>query len=148
MHTIKQLFSIFAPNLNKNTMKIKFLDAKQFEGTLKCTVQSNGKLNFSSSAIKAMALDNHKSVRFAYNQEGKSKDELYLLIQDKITDDAFKVNKAGNYYYLNAKSLFDNLGVDYVHHSVVFDLIKTNEVIDGLTLYKMNRRKGKVRKAR
>lgn len=129
-------------------MKLKFLDAKQFEGTLKCTIQSNGKLNFSAAAIKALALSNHISLRFAYNEEGKGLDELFILVQDKISEDAFKVNKAGNYYYLNAKSMFDSMGIDYKHQSIVFDILKTNEQIDGAILYKLIRRKGKARKVK
>jgi len=129
-------------------MKIKFLDAKEFEANLKCTVQSNGKLNFSAAAINILQLNNQKSVRFAVNEDAKGLEELYIVIQDHITDDAFKVNKAGNYYYLNAKALFDSLGVDYRAHSVIFDITKTEELVDGLPLYKLNKCKGKTRKAK
>jgi hypothetical protein len=129
-------------------MKLKFLDAKEFEANLKCTVQSNGKLNFSAAAINILGLNNKKSVKFAMDEDAKGTEELYIQIQDNITDDAFKVNKAGNYYYLNAKALFDNLGLDYKSHSVIFDIAKTEEVIGGLPLYKLSRRKGKTRKAR
>jgi hypothetical protein len=129
-------------------MKFKFLDAKEFEKNLKCTIQSNGKLNFSASAIKTLGLNNQKSIKFAVNEDAGANDELYIIIQDHISDDAFKVNKAGNYYYLNAKALFDSLGLDYKAHSVIFDIAKTEEVIGGLPLYKLNRRKGKSRKGR
>lgn len=129
-------------------MKLKFLDAKEFEANLKCTVQGNGKLNFSAAAIKILGLNNQKSVKFAMNEDSKGGDELYIIIQDKLSDDAFKVNKAGNYYYLNAKALFDNLGLDYRSHSIIFDIMKTDEVVDGQTLYKLNRRKGRVRKSK
>ncbi len=129
-------------------MKLKFLDAKEFEANLKCTVQSNGKLNFSAAAINILALNNQKSVKFAMNEDAKGGEELYILIQETITNDAFKVNKAGNYYYLNAKALFDSLGMEYKAHSIIFDIVKTEETIDGLQLYKLNRRKGKTRKAK
>jgi hypothetical protein len=129
-------------------MKFKFLDAKQFASNLRCTVQGNGKLNFSASAISILGLNNKKSVKFAMNEDAKGVEELFIVIQDKITDDAFKVNKAGNYFYLNAKALFDSLGVDYRSQSVVFDISKTDETIDGLALYKLSRRKGKTRKSK
>jgi hypothetical protein len=129
-------------------MKIKFLDAKEFEANLKCTVQSNGKLNFSAAAIKILQLNNQKSVKFAVNEDAKGLEELYIILQDHITDDAFKVNKAGNYYYLNAKALFDSLGIDYRVNSVIFDITKTNEMFDGLPLYKLNKRKGKSRRVK
>lgn len=129
-------------------MKLKFLDAKQFESNLKCTIQSNGKLNFSSAAIHVFQLNKYKSVKFAVNEDGKGGDELYIIIQDNITDDAFKVNKAGNYYYLNAKALFDTIGMDYKAHSIIFDIAKTDEVVDGLMVYKLNRRKGRNRKSK
>jgi hypothetical protein len=135
-------------HLTKNPMNIKFLDAKEFEANLKCTVQSNGKLNFSASAIKIFELHKHKSVKFAVNEDAKGVEELYIVIQDHITDDAFKVNKAGNYYYLNAKALFDSLGIDYRAHSVIYDITKTEQLIDGLPLYKLNKRKGKTRKSK
>ncbi len=129
-------------------MKLKFLDAKEFEANLKCTIQSNGKLNFSAAAINILELSNHKSVKFAMNEDAKVGDELYILIQDSITNDAFKINKAGNYYYLNAKALFDSFGMDYKAHSIIFDIVKTEDTIDGYPLYKLNRRKGRTRKAK
>ena len=129
-------------------MKLKFLDAKEFEANLKCTIQSNGKLNFSAGAINILELSNHKSVKFAMNEDAKVGDELYILIQDNITNDAFKINKAGNYYYLNARALFDSFGMDYKAHSIIFDIVKTDETIDGYPLYKLNRRKGRTRKAK
>ncbi len=127
-------------------MKISFFDAKQFEGSMKCTIQGNGKMNFSSSAIHAFSLTNRKSVRFALSEEGKAADELFMVVLDHVAEDAFKVNKAGNYFYLNAKGLFDHLGIDYKHHSVVFDLVKTNDLADDLPVYRLIRRKGKDRK--
>jgi len=129
-------------------VKLKFLDAKEFEANLKCTIQSNGKLNFSAAAINILELSNHKSVKFAMNEDAKVGDELYILIQDSITNDAFKINKAGNYYYLNAKALFDSFGMDYKAHSIIFDIVKTEDTIDGYPLYKLNRRKGRTRKAK
>ncbi len=134
--------------LTKIPMKLKFLDAKEFEANLKCTIQSNGKLNFSAAAINILELSNHKSVKFAMNEDAKVGDELYILIQDNITNDAFKINKAGNYYYLNARALFDSFGMDYKAHSIIFDIVKTDETIDGYPLYKLNRRKGRTRKAK
>ncbi len=56
------MFCIFARTFNNNPMKLKFLDAKEFEANLKCTIQSNGKLNFSAAAINILDLSNHKSV--------------------------------------------------------------------------------------
>jgi len=129
-------------------MKLKFLDARHFEASIKCTVQSNGKLNFSSSAIKVLSLNNKKSVKFALNQDAKVVEQLYIQIQDKITDDAFKVNKAGNYFYLNAKVLFDTIGLDYKTHTVIFDIKKTDSEIDGLPMFQLIQRKGKSRKAK
>jgi hypothetical protein len=129
-------------------MKLKFLDAKEFEANLKCTVQGNGKLNFSAAAINILSLNNQKSVKFAMNEDAKSGEELYIIILDNIANDAFKVNKAGNYYYLNAKALFDNLGMDYKSHSIIFDIVKTEEIVDGHIVYKLNRRKGRTRKSK
>lgn len=129
-------------------MKFKFLDAKQFASNLRCTIQGNGKLNFSASAISILGLNNKKSVKFAMNEDAKGVEELFIVIQDKITDEAFKVNKAGNYFYLNAKAMFDSLGIDYKSHSVVFDIVKTEEVIESLPLFKLSRRKGKTRKSK
>lgn len=129
-------------------MKLKFLDAKQFESNMKCTIQSNGKLNFSASAIHSLALNNQKSIRFALNEEAKASEDFLMVVLDHISDEAFKVNKAGNYYYLNAKGLFDKFGIDYKGHSVIFDIIKTEENTHGLSIYKLIRRKGKIRKVK
>jgi len=145
-------FSRFVIDLHKllknNLMKLKFLDAKEFESNMKCTVQSNGKLNFSASAIHSLGLNNQKSVRFALNEEGKASDDFLMIVLDYVSDEAFKVNKAGNYFYLNAKGLFDKFGIDYKGHSVIFDIVKTDELVNDLPIFKLIRRKGKARKAK
>ena len=48
------------------------------------------------------------------------------------------MNKAGNYYYVNTRLMFDSLQIDYVNETVIYDMIK----VEGMEndVYRMNKR--------
>jgi len=127
-------------------MDLKFINAESFDTNLKCSIHKNGKLGFSSSAINKLQIDNSKSVKFAQNEDEKENGNLYVVIQDNITDDAFKINKAGDYYYMNTKAMFDELGYDYRNTTIIFDIVKTETKHNELPVYKLIKREVKSRK--
>ena len=47
---------------------------------------------------------------------------LYLINGTSDDGDSFKVCKAGSYFYINAKLMFDSLGVDYVNKTIIYDM--------------------------
>ncbi len=117
-------------------MKFNFIVPKH--GTIKCTIQKSGKLGFTRAAIKELGINDNSYVKFGTNAEDKSDEDLYLLVKQEQDRESFKVNRAGDYYYVNTKQMFNDLGIDYVKEKVIYDIGK---VIDnGNTYYRLKRR--------
>jgi hypothetical protein len=117
-------------------MGLKILSAKKFNVNLKCSIHSTGKLGFTDSTIKALELTEKSCVKFA--QDDEDEENLYLINSKETDEESFKVNKAGSYYYVNAKPLFDNLGLDYRKNTIIFDMVEVPEL--GVGIYKLNKR--------
>jgi hypothetical protein len=81
-----------------------------------------------------MELASNKSAAIAMNEEDSSDRSLYIVIYPDVRNNAFRVAKAGDYYYINLKSLFDSLKVNYKTQSVVYDI--TEETVDGEKVFK------------
>jgi len=122
-------------------MKLTFFQSDTLDKNLKATIQKTGKLGFTIEAAKKMDLSNEKSIGIAYNEEDEEINDLYIIVNDEIDKKAFKVNKAGEYHYVNTKALFDKLKWDYTKESISFDI--TEEKIDGKKFFKFTRRKKK-----
>jgi hypothetical protein len=119
-------------------LELDFFNASEFETRLKCTIQKTGKLGFNESAIKKLHLNENKSIKFGKSKDIQDVESLYMVILDGVESEAFKVNKAGTYYYLNTKGLFDKLGYDYSVKTIMFDII---EVANGVSaIYKLIKR--------
>lgn len=60
-------------------------------------------------------------------------------------DYTFSLNKSGNYYYIKALSLLNDLGIDYSDESkrVIFDITAIDN--NGQTVYKLTKREIKKR---
>ena len=119
-------------------MKIKFFNPKNLDRNLKATVHKSGKLGFTVDAANKMDLKPNKSAGVGENEEDKSDKSLYIIIYDDIQDGAFKVAKAGEYYYLNLKNLFDTLKINYKSQSVVYDI--SEEIVNGQQGFKLSLR--------
>jgi hypothetical protein len=119
-------------------MKIKFFSTRDTDRNIKCTVHITGKLGFSKNSIKYLDIDTSKYVKIGINEEDKNDTSLYLLIQDVRDKESFRINKAGNYYYLNTKFLFDELNIDYKKTKIIYDIQRIEN--EGLKLYKLNKR--------
>lgn len=63
---------------------------------------------------------------------------LYLINGTSDDGDSFKVCKAGSYFYINAKLMFDSLGVDYVNKTIIYDMSRLQG--DEGNVYKMIKR--------
>lgn len=105
-------------------MKIKFLTPSSLEKNLKATVHRSGKLGFTIELAKKMDLSTDKSISIGINEEEEEDKNLYILVNSDKRSDAFSVLKAGDYYYVNLKALFDNLKYDYENRSISFDVVE------------------------
>jgi hypothetical protein len=119
-------------------MKLKFINPATLDRNLKATIHKSGKLGFTVQAATKMELVEYKSAKIALNDEDALDTSLYVKILDTVEDDAFKINKAGDYYYLNTKALFDEMDLDYSTQSIAYD-IATIE-IGGEQYFKFKRR--------
>ena len=102
-------------------MAIRIINAKQFTTKLKATIQFSGRLGFTEDTANALDLSVGKFARFAQDDE---KNTLYLIIIDKASEDAFQIRLSSGYYYVQTKMMFDMLGFDYEHNTIMFDLIR------------------------
>lgn len=121
---------------NDKIMGLKIYNANDFNVKLKSTIHSTGKLGFTEATAKFMKIEVGAGVKFASDDEDESM--LYLMYCKEFEDGAFKVAKSGNYFYVNAKGLFDLLGLDYKKNNIMFDMVEVKEL--GENVYKLNMR--------
>lgn len=117
-------------------MGYRILSAKDYNVNLKCTIHKTGKFGFTDATAIKLGLENIPAVKFAVDDEDES--IMYLILSGSEDNDTFKVNKAGDYYYVFAKTLFDSLNMDYLKFNIMFDL--TEEKDGDTILYKMKKR--------
>ena len=119
-------------------MKLKFFNAEETSRNAKATVHTSGKLGFSGDAIDYLEIKEGKSILLGQNEEDEKDFNLYAAVYDGIQEGAFRINKAGDYYYVNTKNLFDTLNIDYKGKRIIYDLVKFN--YEGTPMIKMLRR--------
>jgi hypothetical protein len=127
-------------------VKINFFDASTFDRNIKCTIHKSGKIGFSNAAIKRLSIDKMYGVKIGTNEENREDENLYLVCIKDEDKSAFKFIKAGDYYYINAKPLLDEIKIDYRNTKVtlIYDIIDVD--IDGEKMYKLIKREVKRRK--
>lgn len=125
-------------------MRLKFIDPSSLDRNMKATVHKSGKLGFTRDAAEKLGLGESKSAKIAVNQDDPDDPDLYVLIVDSVAEGAFKINRAGKYFYINTKALFDTQGMDYVNNTYVYDI--TRATVDGTPLFKFRRRPPKASK--
>ena len=59
-----------------------------------------------------MDLTNNRYCKIGLNTETEEDENLYMVIQKTKDEYTHKVSKAGDYYYLKAKQLLTELGID------------------------------------
>lgn len=125
-------------------MKLRTIIAEELDKPLKASIHSNGRLGFSSEAAEKMELNENQSIRFSVDEDSPNEKVLYAELLTEVIAGAFKVYKAGNYFYLSTKNLFDNLKYDYSDGSFTFEINK--EVINDSIYYKFKQRSKVIRK--
>lgn len=105
-------------------LKLKFFDSSSSYGTIKATIHKTGKLGFSTGANKYMKLKYFKNFKIARNESDMNDDSLYLLPLEIGDENSYKLSKAGNYYYINIKSILKEMNIDYQKESIIYDIEK------------------------
>lgn len=119
-------------------MKLKFFKASSLTIKAKATIQKSGKLGFSNEATGYLNLKENTFIKFAQNEENPDDTNLYAILNGVQEEDSFKICKAGDYFYVNTKGLFDSLEYNYTNNTIIFDLLKI--YIEGQELVKMQKR--------
>lgn len=122
-------------------LKLKFIKAQEIDKNVKCAVHKTGKLGFSSSAIEKLGLTTNKTISIAINEDDKEDENLYVVINESSNGDDFRISKAGDYYYVNTKALFDSIGVDYRNKKIIYDIVDFE--YEGEKYYKLIKREVK-----
>lgn len=120
-------------------INLKFIEIDTNQIKPKATIHLSGRLGFNIEAINLMKLGPGKFYRVAIaDDSGGDVSNIYLIEQD---DDAgaAKIAKAGDYYYLNVGSLFDDLGEDYKSYTIIYDIKK--ELYNDKDMFVLKKRK-------
>jgi len=128
-------------------MKLKWINANNLDKNLKATAHKSGKLGFTMEAANKLNLEYQDCAKIAINEGDSTDKSLYVVFSPSEVEGAFKVSKAGEYYYLNTKHLFDSLGIDYKAESVVYDIVKYDGEDRAVELYTFKRREIKKKTA-
>jgi hypothetical protein len=120
-------------------MKIKFFNPDNLDKNLKATVHKSGKLGFTVDAARRLKLEINKSAAIGANEDDPTDDSLYVIIYNEVRSGAFRIAKAGQYFYINLKALFDALKINYKQESVVYDI--SEELFGDEIVFKFSRRK-------
>lgn len=119
-------------------LKLKWISPDGLEKNMKATAHKSGKLGFTMDAAEKMQLSADKSVNIAINEDDPADKNLYVMINSGVSEGGFKISKAGQYYYINTKALFESLKIDYRKDWIVYDI--SRETIDGQLIYVFRRR--------
>lgn len=107
---------------------------------MKATIQASGKLSFTDATAKNLELG--ENTRFAIYQDDKTPLERLYMVRADQDDEAFPVRKSGMYYYMATRTLFEILGIDYKHVTVLYDIIRdsSRDEETGGETYRLTRR--------
>lgn len=119
-------------------MAYTVLSASKYISKLKATIHTSGKLGFSDNTAKTLGFDKSPDCFIQFAQDDDNPSILYLINRTNDDGDSFKVCKSGLYYFVNAKLMFDALGIDYANKTIIFDMIKIQE--ENNEVYKMIKR--------
>lgn len=121
----------------KIEMKLKYW-IPTTTGIVKATIHRSGKLGFSQAAIDKLELNQDTYAKLAINESDRKDTNLYLKVVREYDGESLKVNKAGNYYYLNTRDFFNELGVDYYKKRIIYDIVDMD--YGGEVLFKLIKR--------
>lgn len=123
-------------------MELDFIKPQSEEAKAKATVhRSSGKIGFSRTAEMLMNIGDWKFCRIARDKNDESNECLYLVKADEYTDDALKVYRAGDYFYIKGAGILKEVGIDYSDslNTYIFDISSMN--IEGYeSIFKMKKR--------
>lgn len=117
---------------------IQFEDPNKNNAVIKASIHKTGKLGFSSGAQEFMKINEDTYFKVGFNNTDLEDHNIYMVPSDKV-DGAFKASKAGDYYYINLKHVFDKRGIEYKKGSNIYDIKK--QTSNDVDFYILSKRK-------
>ena len=111
------------------------VDAQKYAINAKACIQKNGRLGFTREAAELLGLNEKTVLLFSLIEGGN----LAVIVCDDSEPRGFRVQKAGNYFYIRMKNFFDSQGLDYIERRVAYDISETTERFNGKTVFKFKR---------
>ena len=111
------------------------VDAQKYALNAKASIQRNGRLGFTGEAAKLLGLEEGLTMLFSTTPNG----DLATVICDASETRGFRVQKAGDYYYIRMKNFFDSQSLDYITKRVAYDISETPERYQDKVVYKFTR---------
>jgi len=111
------------------------VDAQKFALNAKASIQRNGRLGFTGEAAKLLGLQEGLTMLFSAMQSG----DLAAVICDASESRGFRIQRAGDYYYIRMKNFFDSQNLDYIKRRVSYDISETPERYQDKVVYKFTR---------
>ena len=108
------------------------VDAQKYAVNAKACIQKNGRLGFTKEAADLLKLEEGRKFLFSTIPGG----DLAAIICDASDARGFRVQKAGNYFYIRMKNFFDSQSIDYIERRVSYDISETPESYQGKSVYK------------
>ncbi len=125
-------------------INLKFFNPANVDRNIKATTHRTGRLGFTIEAATKFKFAPKMSLKVATNEADESDTNLYAILQNNIENESFRILKAGKYYSVNLKPLFDQIKLDYVNNTYIYDI--TEEVIQGTKMLLFKRRAPKRQK--
>lgn len=111
------------------------VDAQRYAVNAKACIQKNGRLGFTREGAELLGLNAGVTVLFSVIPNG----DLAAVICDETELRGFRVQKAGNYYYIRMKNFFDSQGLDYEGKRIAYDISETPERYQEKSVFKFKR---------
>ena len=122
--------------------KYKIIPPKEVLPTYVANVHRSGKIGFTVASGKHFGLDTTKSVALMVNGQDTNDENIYgIFLSNGQKDQGYRITKNGEYYSVEAKEFFEQIGVDYskpISFSVS-DFVET----DGTKMLKFTKRQPK-----
>jgi hypothetical protein len=115
-------------------MKLGKIKASELDRNLKASIHKTGKIGFTIEASDKMQLTTDSYIEIFSNLDDEKDENLYVNVIQEKDKDAFQVFLAGDYFYINAKSLLESLGIDYKKDlNYYYKIVK--DTIDGIEMF-------------
>jgi hypothetical protein len=113
--------------------------AKDLNRKLRCSVHRTLKLGFTKDTAADLKIKEGMSILLYTDGNPAKENVLYMRLLPAKTEESFRVNKAGNYYYGATQNFFnilsEQLNLKFDEGGISYDMVSV--VFDNETFYKL-----------